>query len=114
MILALLVVLALAETFRRTRHRMRALWPHLRRDLGELTQSFVVSVRRVALAEWLAIAAITLLAIVVRWAPLSQPIRNDEAARIAETCGAGWHAQRARAEWRRAGGRARARKAHSG
>jgi tetratricopeptide (TPR) repeat protein len=37
-----------------------------------------------------------------------------EAARIAETCGAGWHAQRARAEWRRAGGRARARKAHSG
>lgn len=28
-----------------------------------------------------------------------------EALRIAEDCGAGWHANRARAEWRRAGGR---------
>lgn len=34
----------------------------------------------------------------------------DEALHIAESCGAGWHADRARAEWRRAGGRTRARK----
>jgi len=32
-----------------------------------------------------------------------------EAVRIAEACGAEWHAGRARAEWRRAGGRRRAR-----
>lgn len=32
-----------------------------------------------------------------------------EAVRIAETCGAEWHANGARAEWRRAGGRRRAR-----
>ncbi|MGH3999332.1 MAG: hypothetical protein ACRDTJ_17970, partial [Pseudonocardiaceae bacterium] len=28
-----------------------------------------------------------------------------EALRLAEACGAGWHTNRARAEWRRAGGR---------
>jgi tetratricopeptide (TPR) repeat protein len=33
-----------------------------------------------------------------------------EALHIAETCGAGWHANRARDEWRRAGGRTRTRK----
>ena len=33
-----------------------------------------------------------------------------EALHIAEECGAGWHANRARAEWRRAGGRARTHK----
>ncbi|MGH3701965.1 MAG: ATP-binding protein [Pseudonocardiaceae bacterium] len=33
-----------------------------------------------------------------------------EAVQIAEECGAGWHANRARAEWRRAGGRTRSRK----
>jgi len=33
-----------------------------------------------------------------------------EALHIAEECGAGWHASRARVEWRRAGGRTRARK----
>jgi DNA-binding CsgD family transcriptional regulator len=33
-----------------------------------------------------------------------------EALHIAEECGAGWHANRARAEWRRAGGRTRTRK----
>lgn len=80
MILAILVVLALAETLRRTRHRLRALWPRLRRDQGELAQSFTVSVRRVSLVEWLAISAITALAIVVRWGPLFQPMRYDEAA----------------------------------
>jgi DNA-binding CsgD family transcriptional regulator len=31
-----------------------------------------------------------------------------EALRLAEECGAGWHAERARVAWRRAGGRARA------
>jgi DNA-binding CsgD family transcriptional regulator len=31
-----------------------------------------------------------------------------EALRLAETCGAAWHAEQARLEWRRAGGRARA------
>lgn len=34
----------------------------------------------------------------------------DEALHIAESCGAGWYADRARAEWRRAGGRTRERK----
>ena len=34
----------------------------------------------------------------------------DEALHIAESCGAGWHAHRAWTEWRRAGGRTRARK----
>jgi DNA-binding NarL/FixJ family response regulator len=33
-----------------------------------------------------------------------------EALNIAESCGAGWHATRARTEWRRAGGRTRGRK----
>lgn len=33
-----------------------------------------------------------------------------EALHIAEECGAGWHANRARVEWRRAGGRTRTRK----
>jgi hypothetical protein len=35
-----------------------------------------------------------------------------QAVQLAETCGAGWHARRARAEYRRAGGRTRARRAH--
>ena len=33
----------------------------------------------------------------------------SEALHVAETCGAGWHAHRARMEWRRAGGRTRSR-----
>lgn len=33
-----------------------------------------------------------------------------EALHVADACGAGWHANRARAEWRRAGGRTRSRK----
>jgi len=80
MILALLVVLALAETYRRTRHRLRALWPLLRRDWRELRGRIVVSVRRVSIGEWVAIAAITLFAIALRWGPLFQPMRYDEAA----------------------------------
>ena len=80
MILALLVVLALAEAYRRTRHRLRALWPVLRRDGGELRARIVISLRRVTIAEWIAIGAITTLGIVIRWGPLFQPMRYDEAA----------------------------------
>lgn len=80
MILAILVVLALAETYRRTRHRLRAAWPRLRSDARELPAKAVISLRRVQPPEWLGIALITALAIAVRWAPLFQPIRYDEAA----------------------------------
>jgi tetratricopeptide (TPR) repeat protein len=38
----------------------------------------------------------------------------SEAVHIAEACGAAWHAQRARAEWRGAGGHTRSRSAHKG
>lgn len=80
MILALLVVLALAEVYRRTRHRLRALWSVLRRDWRELRVRALVSLRRVTIGEWIAIGAITALAIVIRWGPLFQPMRYDEAA----------------------------------
>jgi len=80
MTLAILVVLALAETYRRTRHRLRALRPIMRRDWRELRMRAIVSLRRVSIAEWLGIALITMLAIAVRWAPLFQPMRYDEAA----------------------------------
>lgn len=80
MILALLVVLALAEAYRRTRHRLRALWPVMRRDWRELRTRVVVSLRRVTIGEWIAIGAITALAVVIRWGPLFQPMRYDEAA----------------------------------
>ena len=80
MILALLVVLALAETYRRTRHRLRALRPVLRRDWRELRMRGVNSLKRVSIAEWIGIALITAVGIAVRWAPLFQPIRYDEAA----------------------------------
>lgn len=80
MILALLVVLALAEGFRRTRHRLRALWPVLRRDWRELRVRALVSLRRVTVGEWIAISALTALAIAIRWGPLFQPMRYDEAA----------------------------------
>ena len=80
MILALLVVLALAEAYRRTRHRLRALWPVLRRDWHELRARAVISLRRVTIAEWVAIGALTVLAVAIRWAPLFQPMRYDEAA----------------------------------
>lgn len=80
MILALLVVLALAEAYRRTRHRLRALWPVLRRDSGELRARAIISLGRVTTGEWIAIGALTALAIAVRWGPLFQPMRYDEAA----------------------------------
>lgn len=80
MILATLVLLALAETFRRTHRRLRALWPRLRSAWSELRRDAVVSLRRIPRWEWLAISIITALAVVVRWAPLFQPIRYDEAA----------------------------------
>jgi len=80
MILALLVVLGLAEAFRRTRHRLRALVPVLRRDWRELRARAVISLRRVTIAEWVAIGMLTALAVAIRWAPLFQPMRYDEAA----------------------------------
>ena len=80
MILALLVVLALAETYRRTRHRLRALRPILRRDWRELRTRGVVSLKRVSVAEWIGVTLITAVGIAVRWASLFQPIRYDEAA----------------------------------
>ena len=80
MILALLVVLGIAESYRRTRHRLRALRPVLRRDWRELRARAVVSLRRVTIGEWGAIAAITALGIAMRWAPLFQPMRYDESA----------------------------------
>lgn len=80
MFLAILVVLALAETYRRTRHRMRALRPQLRADWSALRADSRAALRRVPRREWFTIAAITALAVAVRWAPLFQPIRYDEAA----------------------------------
>ena len=80
MILALLVVLAMAETYRRTRHRLRALLPLLRRDWRELHGRTIDSLRRVPVGEWIAVAAITALGIAIRWGPLFQPMRYDEAA----------------------------------
>ncbi|MFL5561432.1 MAG: glycosyltransferase family 39 protein [Gemmatimonadaceae bacterium] len=80
MILALLVVLALAETYRRTRHRLRALWPRLRRDWRELIARGAISLKRVTVAEWIGVALATALAIALRWRPLFQPMRYDEAA----------------------------------
>lgn len=80
MILAALIVLALAEVYRRTRGRLRALWPTLRRDWRELRVRAMNSLRRVRPWEWFTLAAITTLAIVIRRAPLFQPIRYDEAA----------------------------------
>ena len=80
MFLALLVVLALAETYRRSRHRVRAArrempgaWRALRRDIAD-------ALRRVARWEWVGLSLITALAIVLRVRELSQPIRYDEAA----------------------------------
>jgi hypothetical protein len=80
MFLAILVVLALAETYRRTRHRLRALWPRLQSDWSELRTDVRAALRRVPRWEWLTLGAITGVAFVVRWAPLFQPIRYDEAA----------------------------------
>jgi len=80
MMLALLVVLGLAEAYRRTRHRLRALRPVLRRDWRELRARVVISLRRVTIGEWMAIAVITALGFAIRWGPLFQPMRYDESA----------------------------------
>ena len=80
MFLATLVVLALVETYRRTHRRLRALWPRLRDDWLEMRREMARAVRRVPRWEWLAIAAVTAVAVLVRWAPLFQPVRYDEAA----------------------------------
>ena len=80
MFLAIIVVLALVETYRRTRHRLRTLRPQLGSDWRSLRADASVSLRRVPGWEWAAIALITLLAVLVRWASLFQPMRYDEAA----------------------------------
>lgn len=80
MILALLLVVLLGEVYRRTRRRVRALlpllppaWRALRAQLGD-------SARGIARWEWWGIAAITLLALLVRVMYLGQPMRYDESA----------------------------------
>ena len=80
MFVALLVVLLLAETYRRTRHKLRALmptmpdaWRALRADVGG-------ALARVARWEWSALLIVTTLAVALRARELSQPIRYDEAA----------------------------------
>ena len=80
MLLALVVVLLLAETYRRTRHRLRSLRPRLAADWRDLRNDARASLRRVPRWEWFSISGITLLAAIMRWGPLFQPIRYDEAA----------------------------------
>ena len=80
MILAIVVVILLAETYRRTRHRLRALGPRLADGWRELRGDARASVGRVPQWEWLSISAITLVAGLIRWTLLFQPIRYDEAA----------------------------------
>ncbi|HEX2718721.1 MAG TPA: glycosyltransferase family 39 protein [Gemmatimonadaceae bacterium] len=80
MFLALLVLLAIGEGLRRTRHRLRALAPALapgrRRMRGDLTRWL----RGVARWEWAALAGALVLALAIRVPDLDQPIRYDEAA----------------------------------
>lgn len=80
MFLALLVLLALAETYRRTRHRLHAQLRGvpgacrvLRADAGRW-------LRGIGGWEWFSLAAVTALAVAVRLPDLSQPMRYDEAA----------------------------------
>ena len=80
MILAILVLLALAEGYRRTRHRIRAVRPRLRPEWRALRADWMASARGVAGWEWALLAAATALAIVLRLRDLGQPIRYDEAA----------------------------------
>ncbi|NUQ19952.1 MAG: hypothetical protein HOQ09_03230, partial [Gemmatimonadaceae bacterium] len=80
MLLALLVLLALAEGDRRTRHRIRALWPRLGPAWRALRADYAGALRRVAGWEWGVLAAATVLAILLRARDLAQPIRYDEAA----------------------------------
>ena len=80
MFLALLVLLALAEGYRRTRHRIRALWPRLGPAWRALRVEYATALRGVAAWEWAMLAAATALAIALRLRDLGQPIRYDEAA----------------------------------
>lgn len=80
MFLALLVLLALAETYRRTRRglhaQLRAL-PQAARALRAEGGRWLLGVRG---GEWLALVAVTAVAIAVRLPDMSQPMRYDEAA----------------------------------
>lgn len=80
MFLALLVLLALGESYRRTRHRIRAARPLVARDWGLLRADVAAALRRVARWEWMSLGAITALGIWLRLRDLAQPIRYDEAA----------------------------------
>ena len=80
MFLALLVLLALAEGWRRTRHRIRAVRPRLRPGWLTMREESVAALRGVATWEWALLAAATATAIVLRLRDLDQPIRYDEAA----------------------------------
>ena len=80
MFLGLLAVLLLAEAYRRSRHRVRALMPTMpdawrawRADAGG-------ALARVAAWEWIGLTIVTALATALRARELSQPIRYDETA----------------------------------
>ncbi|HEX8847968.1 MAG TPA: glycosyltransferase family 39 protein [Gemmatimonadaceae bacterium] len=80
MFLALLVLLALAEGWRRTRHRIRAVRPRLRPEWRALRGECIASLRGVAAWEWALLAVATAIAVALRLRDLDQPIRYDEAA----------------------------------
>ncbi|HEX2780194.1 MAG TPA: glycosyltransferase family 39 protein [Gemmatimonadaceae bacterium] len=80
MFLPLLVLLALAEGYRRTRHRIAAVRPRLAPAWRELRADWANALRGVAWWEWASLAAATALALALRLRDLHQPIRYDEAA----------------------------------
>ncbi len=80
MFLALLVLLALGEGLRRTRHRLRAIAPTLRPGLRRMRGDLARWLASIAWWEWLAIAGAVALAAAVRGPDLDQPMRYDEAA----------------------------------
>lgn len=80
MFLALLLLLALAETYRRTRHGLHAQLRALPQASRALRADGARWLRGVRGREWLALVAVTAIAIAVRLPDLSQPMRYDEAA----------------------------------
>ena len=80
MFLALLVVLLLAEAYRRSRHRLHALMPAMPDAWRALRADARAALARVATWEWIGLTIVTMLALALRARELSQPIRYDEAA----------------------------------
>ena len=80
MFLALLVVILLAEAYRRSRHRLRALLPTLPDAWRALCADARAALSRVSAWEWTGLMVVTTLAVALRARELSQPIRYDEAA----------------------------------